>query len=585
MMKTIQGLPVAPGVVVGKAFIVEPEGYRIPERNIAEEEVENEIARFHEAVRKAGEDLVVHRESTRDALGTTFAEIFEAQLQILSDPRLIEEEETLIRTKLYPAGKALVEIIDRHAGVLRMLESEYIAEKANDLKDIEKRILGHLLGEKKESLRELSTPVIIIAANLTPSDTVKLDRKFVKAIVTEDGGIGGHTAILAAAMEIPCIVGTDSILPDVHDGDTVIVDAKGGTVVIRPDDATILRYDKLIKADYTRIENLDSFRDLPAVTTDGTRLEIHANIEFPYEAKNAVQKGAEGIGLFRTEFLYLTQDIDPTEEEHFESYKEAAVAMKGKPVVIRTFDFGDDKSLQRHGSSIVEHNPALGLRGIRLALKRWSLFRTQLRAILRASAFGDVRVMFPLVSTVREFRQARRSALNEIMDELIHEGVDFNDKIPVGMMVEIPAAVVMLDRFAVDADFFSIGTNDLIQYTMAVDRGNREVSHLFNAEDPAVLRLIRRTIVVSEKESTPLSLCGQMGGNPHQVVLLLGLGLRSISCAPSSIPAVKQVCRQLSIQACQDIALKALKMSNAHDVKFYVRNQLYKLLPDPLRIE
>lgn len=574
------GIPVSPGIVVGEAFVQESEGFRIPVQYIEAGVLETEIQRFHHAIDRAKEEIILNRDSTKGALGQAFAEIFEAQLQILIEPKLIRESETLIREKHFSAEHAVTVVMERHIDIIRRIDNSYIAEKVNDLKDIEKRLLRHLLGEKKESLGVLTAPVILMAGNLTPSETANLDRRFIKAIVTESGGAGGHTAILAAALEIPCVVGTGPFLSSVRGGDTVIVDAKNGTVIVRPDETLSRKYQKLIEMNSSRIESLDSFKDLDAVTTDGTRIQVHANIEFPYETENALQRGADGIGLFRTEFLYLTQTSDPTEEEHFNAYKHVVDTMKGKPVVIRTFDFGDDKFLARHSDSIVEHNPALGLRGIRLALQRWELFRCQLRAILRASAFGDVRVMFPMISTVKEFRQARRSALNEIMDELCEEGIPFNKKIPVGMMVEVPAAVVMLDRFAEDADFFSIGTNDLIQYTMAVDRSNRAVNHLFNAEDPAVLRLIRRTVQISTKEGIPLSLCGQMGSNPHQVVILLGLGLRSISCSPNAIPLVKQICGKLSIENCQAIAQKVLHISDAKDIKDYVANKLRKLVPE-----
>lgn len=579
-MRIVQGLPVFPGIVIGKVFVQETEGFRIPEQFIVDGTFESEIRRFHTAVGLARDEIVVNRDSTKGALGQTFADIFEAQLQLLLDPLVLGEIEDWIRTKHFSAEHAVTVVMGKHMNTLRRLENSYISEKVNDLRDIEKRLLRNLLGERKESLDALTAPVILLATNLTPSETSNLNREFVQAIVTEEGGRGGHTAILAAALEIPCVVGTGRFLGDVDGGDTMIVDANSGLVIVRPDDSMLQKYRRISETNISQLESLDSFRDMEAVTTDGVRLQVHANIEFPYEAESAFRRGADGIGLFRTEFLYLVRKQDPSEEEHFNAYRHAVDAMQGRPVVIRTFDFGDDKVLDRDDGGIVEHNPALGLRGIRMALKRWDLFRCQLRAILRASAFGDVRVMFPLVSTVKEFRQAGRTALNEIMDELRDEGVAFNERIPVGMMVEVPSAVVMLDVFAEDADFFSIGTNDLIQYTMAVDRGNRNVSHLFNADDPAILRLLRRIVRVSRRASIPLSLCGQMGGEPYHVVLLLGLGLRSISCAPGSIARVKQICRRVSIQDCEAIAGKVLRFADAKDIRDYVRNKLRKLAPD-----
>jgi len=348
--------------------------------------------------------------------------------------------------------------------------------------------------------------------------------------------------------------------------------------VMRPTDETLTKYYQIKDAEISRIECLDSYRHLPAITKDGVEISIHANIEFPHEAENALQYGAEGIGLFRSEFLYLVQDKDPTEEEHFSAYKHVAETMQGRPVVIRTFDFGDDKTLDRAGT-VREHNPALGMRGVRLALKRWSLFRCQLRAILRASVYGDVRVMFPMITTVKEFRQAKRTAIQEAMDELRESGIPFNENIQVGMMVEVPSAVIMLDRFSEDADFYSIGTNDLTQYTLAVDRGNSGVNNLFNVDDPAVLRMIWHTVNVAKHNSIPLSLCGQVGSNMFNVVTLIGLGLRTISCSPNSIARVKQISRNVTLEDCRLIARNAIRMSEAKNIRDYVRNSLQKVAP------
>ncbi|MDR1141291.1 MAG: phosphoenolpyruvate--protein phosphotransferase [Planctomycetaceae bacterium] len=574
-MKIFQGIPVSPGIVIGKAFVQEAEGFRIPEQFVDAGALESEIRRFQTAVDHARDEIAVNREATRGALGQTFADIFEAQIQLLLDPHILNDTEELIRSQRFSAEHAVTVVMGKHTNTLRRIENIYISEKINDLRDIEKRLLRHLLGEKKETIGMLRSPVILLATNLTPSETASLDKQFVQAIVTELGGQGGHTAILAAALEIPCIVGVRRFLGDVDGGDTLIVDGNSGSVIVRPDEEVLEKYRRIMVADSTRIECLDSFRDVEATTRDGTRISICANIEFPFEAENAVQRGAEGIGLFRTEFLYLTQKEDPTEEEHFTAYKHVVDQMAGKPVIIRTFDFGDDKTLDRY-STTIEHNPALGLRGIRLALKNWKLFRCQLRAILRASAFGDVRIMFPLVSTVKEFRQAKHTALRDAMEELREDKIAFNEEIPVGMMVEVPSAVVMLDKFAEDASFFSIGTNDLTQYTMAVDRGNSSVNHLFQADDPAILRLIRRTVDVATRYSIPVSLCGQMG-TPQNIVLLLGLGLRNISCAPGAIARLKQICRYVSIEDCRAMARKALRISNAKDIRDYVQNKLKQI--------
>jgi phosphotransferase system enzyme I (PtsI) len=577
-MKTIFGIPVSPGIAIGKAFVQAAEGFRIPEQTIKADAFEAEIRRFQAAVHLAKEEIIVNREATRLALGGTFADIFEAQLQILLDPTLQGEMETLIRNNLFAAEHAVAVVMRENMDMFRQIESIYIAEKVNDLRDIEKRLLRLLLGARKETLSQLSSPVVLVSSNLTPSETANLDKRFIQAIVTEQGGAVGHIAILAAALEIPCVVGAGEFLAGVDGGDLMIVDANSGCIVLRPNEETLSQYYRIKDVETSRIESLDSYRDLPAITKDGIEISILANIEFPHEAENALQRGAEGIGLFRTEFLYLVQDRDPTEEEHFEAYKLVAETMQEKPVIIRTFDFGDDKSLDRIGTGR-EFNPALGMRGVRLALKHWTLFRCQLRAILRASVYGNIRIMFPMISTVKEFRQAKRTAVQETMDELRDAGIAFNPDIQVGMMVEIPSAVVMLDKFSEDADFYSIGTNDLTQYTLAVDRRNSRVNHLFNVDDPAVLRMIRHTVHVARRHSIPLSLCGQIGSNVFNVVTLLGLGLRTFSCSPNSIVRLKRICRNVSLEDCKRIARETIQMSDAKNIQDYVKNSLQKVAP------
>jgi len=577
-MKTIFGIPVSPGIAIGKAFVQAAEGFRIPEQTIPVDAYEYEIRRFQTAVRLAKEEIIVNRESTKVALGQTFADIFEAQLQILMEPSLQGEMESLIRERFYTAEHAVTVVMRKNVEIFRQIENSYIAEKVNDLQDIEKRLLRLLLGVRKETLHQLSSPVVLVSTNLMPSETANLDKRFILAIVTEQGGAVGHTAILAAALEIPCVVGAGQFLTNVDGGDQLIVDANSGCVVVRPSEDTLTQYYRLKDVETTRIESLDAYRNLPAITKDGTEIAIHANIEFPHEAENAILRGAEGIGLFRTEFLYLVQEQDPTEEEHFEAYKHVAEIMQGRPVTIRTFDLGDDKSTNRFHAG-VEFNPALGMRGVRLALKRWSMFRCQLRAILRASVYGDIRIMFPLITTVKEFRQAKRTAVQETMDELREAGIPFDEDIQIGMMVEVPSAVIMLDRFSEDADFYSIGTNDLTQYTLAVDRGNSSINHLFNPDDPAVLRLIWHTVHVARRNSIPLSLCGQIGTNSFNAITLLGLGLRTISCPPNSIARLKQICRNVSIDDCTKIARTAIHMSEAKNIQDYVKNSLQKVAP------
>ena len=575
-MKLISGYSVSQGVAIGEAFVMETEGFRVPQQTIRSDAADAEWRRLRRAIDAAAEEIAVNRESTREALGQTFADIFEAQFQILQELKSRGEFEEQIRTNLCSAEHAVTVVMLKHINIFSGIESSYIAEKVNDIRDIEKRLLRNLLGTRKETLGTLTTPIILLATNLTPSETANLDPSYVKAFITEQGGPGGHTAILASALEIPAVVGTGDFLKGVRGGDRLIVDGDRGIVIVDPDAKTLDKYRKILERNAVQIKTEETS---PAITKDGTPLGVFANIEFPYEAEICFRRGADGIGLFRTEFLYLTRKDDPTEDEHFEAYKHVVEAMQGRPVTIRTFDFGADKKADRL-FSIPEQNPALGLRGIRLALKRTDMFRCQLRAILRASTFGDVRIMFPFISTLNEFRRAKRTMLHEAMEDLQERNVPFNSDIKVGMMVEVPSAVVTLDHFVRDADFFSIGSNDLIQYAMAVDRANSKVNDLFAAESPAILRLLRWTIRYANRNRIPVSLCGQMGGNPYNVVLLLGLGLRSVSCSSSNIAQVKNVCRRLSIDDCRMIVRDAMRMRNASEIQQFVKFRLHELLPE-----
>jgi phosphotransferase system enzyme I (PtsI) len=452
----------------------------------------------------------------------------------------------------------------------------HISQRAHDIYDIEKSLLRNLLGQRRETLAAISQPVIVLAHNLTPSETATLDRRFVKGFATELGGPGSHTAIVAEGLEIPAVVGVGPFLADVSGGEPVILDGNQGLVILQPDEETIARYRQELEAAQTVAAQLKEIRDLPAETTDGVRIQLTGNIEFPSEAEQCLARGCDGIGLYRTEFLYLASRTEPTEDDHYEAYAEVVQAMAGRPVVIRTLDLGADKMHARLNIE-EERNPCLGLRSIRLSLRQLPMFRTQLRAILRASALGDVRVMFPLISTIVELRQARM-VLADVMEDLAEHGIAFNRKMPVGMMVETPAAVMMLDIFIKEVDFVSIGTNDLIQYTLAVDRGNKDVADLYNACDPAVLRLLRRSLDVAREAGVPANVCGQMSGSVMFTQLLLGLGLRQLSVPPSAIPEVKQVCRSVSVAECRLIAEKALAMDGAREVKAYLRDQLRRRL-------
>jgi len=577
-MQRLEGIPVSPGVVVGEALVMDNEGFRIPRRFVGRDAVDDEMERLGKAIAAAAEEIARNRDAVSKELGEKYGAIFEAHLQMLQDSRLRSELEEMIRQRHYSPEYAVSRTLRRYGDVFQKLESSYLAERANDIFDIEKRLLRNLLGRRREGISHLTSDVLVLAHNLTPSETANLDRRFVKGFVCEVGGPGSHTAIVAEALEIPAVVGTGPFLTEVSGGDQVIIDGDHGLVILQPDEETLARYRHEQEEIRSAADRLKPLRDLPAQTADGARLELYGNIEFPYEVDHCIDRGADGIGLYRTEFLYLGSETVPTEDVHLEAYTQVIQAMGDKPVTIRTFDLGADKVPHLHPADD-EKNPFLGLRSIRLALHSTDMFRTQLRAVLRASVLGNVRVMFPLVSTLHELRQAKM-ILGDVMEDLDEQGIEFNRELPIGMMVEVPSAVMMIDHFADMVDFLSIGTNDLVQYTLAVDRSNRDVVSLYNSADPAVLKLIELTIEAGRRKAVPVNLCGQMSGNPVYTMLLLGMGLRRFSVAPSAIPEIKNVCRSVTIEQCETVAARAMSMENARDIKVYLKEELKRCVPD-----
>ncbi len=574
-MLKLQGIAVSAGVTIGEALVLDSEGFRIPRRFVERSAVDTELKRLANAVAETAREIERNRDSIHAELGGQYAAIFDAHLAMLHDERLQAELVSAVRDRNWWPEYAVSRTLRRYAKVFQNLDN-HISQRAHDIYDIEKSLLRNLLGQRRETLAAISQPVIVLAHNLTPSETANLDRRFVQGFATELGGPGSHTAIVAEGLEIPAVVGLGPFLADVSGGEPVILDGNQGLVILQPDEETIAHYRLEVEAARTEAVKLDRLRDLPAETLDGVRVQLTGNIEFPSEVEQCLSRGCDGIGLYRTEFLYLTSRREPTEEDHFAAYVEVVQAMLGKPVVIRTLDLGADK-MRTETTSEEERNPCLGLRSIRLSLRQLPMFRTQLRAILRASALGDVRVLFPLVSTIVELRQARM-VLADVMEDLAEHGIAFNRSMPVGMMVETPAAVVLLDKFIKEVDFISVGTNDLIQYTLAVDRGNKEVAGLYNACDPAVLRLLRRSLDVAREAGVPANVCGQMSGSVMYTQLLLGLGLRQLSVPAIAIPEVKQVCRSVSVAECRGIAERALEMDGAGEVKAFLREQLRRLL-------
>lgn len=578
-MLKLQGIAVSSGVTIGEALVLDSEGFRIPRRFVARSAVDTELQRLSNAIAETTAEIKKNRDAVRGELGEQYAAIFDAHLAMLHDQRLQEELTNAVRERNWWPEYAVSRTLRRYAKVFQKLDN-HIAQRAHDIYDIEKSLLRNLLGQRRETLASISEPVVILAHNLTPSETANLDRRFVKGFATELGGPGSHTAIVAEGLEIPAVVGIGPFLADVSGGEPVILDGNQGVVILQPDEETIARYRLEAEVAETVAASLGQLRDLPAETVDGVRIQIRGNIEFPEEVEQCTRRGSDGIGLYRTEFLYLTSQHEPSEEDHYRAYCKVINALDEKPMVVRTLDLGSDKMLTEK-SPEEERNPCLGLRSIRLSLRQLPMFRTQLRAILRASVHGDVRVMFPLVSTILELRQARL-VLSDVMEDLAEHDIDFNPKLKIGIMVETPAAAMMLDAFIEEVDFVSVGTNDLIQYTLAVDRGNKDVADLYSACDPAVIRLLKRSLDVADDAGVTASVCGQMSGSVMYTQLLLGLGLRELSVPAASIPEIKQAVRSVSIADCQAVAKRVLEMNSARDVKAFLRDQKRRLLAETI---
>ncbi len=580
MMQTLRGIAVSPGIAIGPAMVIDPHGHRLPHRTIAPEAVSAELDRLDHALAHAHGEAETAEAEARVRLGPLYADILAAHAHMIADPSLRRDSRTRIERDRISAEHALFEVLDGHASKLEKLADSYLAGRAADVRDILQRILGNMLGDRRVAVTQnLLEPSVLLAPDLSPSETAGLDPKRVLGFATEAGGRASHTAIVAEALEIPAVVGIGRFLDQARDARSVIVDGDEGLVVLDPDPPTLERYRKAAADRAARFEGLAGLASLPAETIDGVPVELWGNIEFLAEADACLERGAKGVGLYRTEFLFLNRDTAPTEEEQFEAYSAVVRSLGTRPVTIRTLDLGADKlaSYQQLGHG--DANPVLGLRSVRLSLRDRDLFRTQLRAILRASLLGNVRILFPLVTTLTEIREAR-SFLDVVARELAAEGVSVRSGIPVGIMVEVPAAAVMADKFAKEVDFFSIGTNDLIQYTLAVDRTNETVAELYSAADPAVLRLIAMVIEAAAPKGLEVSVCGTMGGEPLFTMLLLGLGVRQLSMPPHQIPEVKRVIRGIQLHQARTLAAEALHLETSQAVVSLLQNALRKSLPD-----
>jgi phosphotransferase system enzyme I (PtsI) len=577
-MEIIKGIGVSPGVVICPAVVLDAEDLVIPRRLVDVQSVDSEVARLREAFTKAAADLSVFRGELNAEHGNEIASIFDFHAGLLKDKTLINSVVKEIQTSHTNAEYAVSVAMKKLAGTFLQMKDSYLSDRVKDIYDIEKRVLRTLIGRAHEGLLNLQQNVVLIAHDLLPSQTAALDKNWVKGFACDVGGRTSHTAIVARAMGIPAVVGLGNVSSAISGGDLVIIDGTRGVVIVDPDAEQLTEHEEYVRQYIEFEKQLATLIDLPAETTDGHAVTLMANIEFPAEIDDALGRGALGIGLYRTEFLYMASVVEPTEEDHYLAYADAVRRLDGRPLVIRTLDLGADKYVFGKGPS-KEANPFLGDRSIRMCLHNLPMFKSQLRAILRAAVEGDVRIMFPMISTIMELRQARM-VLNDVIEELEDEGIPFNGKIPVGMMVEVPSAALLASNFAREVNFFSIGTNDLIQYTLAVDRTNERVAGLFTPAHPAVLSLIRDVIRAANRQGIGVSVCGEMAGEPLYTLLLLGLGLNTFSMNGPDVPEVKKIIRSTTTEHARQVARKVMSFDSERQVVHYLREETRKIIPE-----
>ena len=576
--KTHHGIGVTPGVAIGKAFILDSEEVVVIKRHIDAEQVPAEIARFEDALIRTRKEILDIQSKISERLGTEHAEIFNAHLLVLEDRSLIEDVIKKIERERYNIEYVFQQVGRKYADIFSQIEDDYIKERASDIKDVTRRVLHNLLGKKREDVSRLEEEVIIVAYDLSPSDTALMHKDKVISFVTDIGAMTSHTAIMARSLKVPAVVGLRDFSQKVKSGETLIVDGTGGMVIISPTKQTLQKYTQLKNRIRVIEERLTGLKNLPAETLDGYRIALAANIELPEDVSPALQHGAEGIGLYRTEYFFMNRKDLPTEEEQYRAYKMVAERVRPYSTIIRTIDIGGDKFLSDLQVPR-EMNPFLGWRGIRFCLERTDIFKTQLRAILRASSLGDVKVMFPMISGVEEVLRARET-LEEAKNELRKRGKEFDREIEVGAMIEIPSAALTADIIAKHVDFFSIGTNDLIQYLLAVDRVNEKIAYLYEPRHPAILRLIKQIIAAGHSENIWVGMCGEMAGEPSLALILMGMGLDEFSVSMVSIPEIKKVIRSVHLAEARALADEVLSYTNVEDIRACCKKLLLKIAPE-----
>ena len=580
-MDIYKGIGVSQGVAIYRAVAIDAEDYRIPKRIVPKRDVQNEVKRLRKAFLDATQEVNTLQANQADVVDSHIKDIFAVHLHFLRDRTLRKNVTDLISEKCYSAEYAVSVVMRDIAGHFNHAPDRYISERANDIFDIEKRVVRHLIGDKREDLKHLTSPVVVVARDLTPTQTASFDKTYIKGLATDAGGRTSHTAIVARSLGIPAVVALGDVTRNVSQDEMVIVDGNRGTVIVDPDEETINEY-RSYAAEFHNYElQLNELAELPAVTTDFEPIELMGNIEFPSEAKIVIQRGGEGVGLYRTEFLYLDESEEPTEEDHYNAYMEAINLIGNDyPITIRTVDLGADKFTQAR-SGEPERNPFLGLRSIRYCLQHIPMFKAQIRAIMRASVHGKLKMMFPLITSMMELRQAKW-VVADVKEDLEEQGIPYDENMPVGIMIETPSSALIADDLAKEVDFFSIGTNDLIQYTLAVDRVNERVATLYSPLHPAVLQLLSRVAKSAKRAKIDISICGEMASEPEVTPLLLGMGFRTLSLAPPMIPEVKKVIRSVSIEYCRRLARKALGFDTDSQTLNFLRDEFRKIQDDEL---
>lgn len=575
---TLKGIPAAPGITIGKAYLLDSEEISVSKRKIKSDDIPKEINRFRDALSQTKQEILRIKEKISNEMGVEHGEIFSAHLLVLEDIMLIEEVIFRLRKEKVCVEYVFLDVLKKYINAFSKMDDEYLKERISDISDVGKRILKNLIGAKMRTLSSLSKPVVVIAYDLSPSETATMHKKNVIGFATDIGGRTSHTAIMAKSLEIPAVVGLEEITRTVKNGDTLVIDGRHGIIIINPDKAIVKKYE----GEKKKFENLEKglarLKNLPSETKDGHKIVLSANIELPEEIPSVIHHGAEGIGLYRTEYFYMNREDLPTEEEQYEAYRLVAEKTRPHSTIIRTLDLGGDKFLSQLEVPR-EMNPYLGWRAIRFCLAKPDIFKTQLRAILRASVYGTLKIMYPMISGLEELEQAN-TILKEVRDDLKRDNVPFDEEMQIGAMIEVPSAALTTDILAGKVDFFSIGTNDLIQYALAVDRVNEKIAYLYEPAHPAVLRLIKNIINNGHKNGIWVGMCGEMAGEPALALLLLGLGLDEFSTSPIVLPEIKKVIRAVTLEQAEEVARKALTLSTGTEVEAYINSRLKEFAPE-----